>query len=162
MGRKRKGPRTNAPERNREFAEHLLALMRDAGLTAPEVASRMGRSRSEVLALTATRDFFQICLLVNTGKSLVTNEITVRAVWPELMKAKQTVLSILAVHGVRAAEDDLRYTLESTAQYHKPICLAWRVRHIPCVHRPAVATGILTLEHAARRGPAAKRPRRRL
>jgi hypothetical protein len=25
--------------------------------------------------------FFQICLLVNTGKSLVTNEITVRAVW---------------------------------------------------------------------------------
>jgi transposase len=79
--------------------------------------------------------FFQICLLVNTGKSLVTNEITVRAVWPELMKAKQTVLSILAVHGVRVAEDDLRYTLESTAQYHKPICLAWRGR--PSIINPS-------------------------
>jgi Transposase len=79
--------------------------------------------------------FFQICLLVNTGKSLVTNEITVRAVWPELMKAKQAVLSILAVHGVHAAEDDLRYTLESTGQYHKPICLAWRGR--PSIINPS-------------------------
>jgi transposase len=70
--------------------------------------------------------FFQICVLVSTEKSLLTHEITVRAVWPELMKAKHTVLSALALHGVDAAEDDLRYTLESTGQYHKPICLAWR------------------------------------
>ena len=48
MGRKRTGPGPNAPERNRQFAEHLSALMQSAGLTAPEVASRMGRSRSEV------------------------------------------------------------------------------------------------------------------
>ncbi len=48
MGRKRTGPDLNAPERNRQFAEHLSALMQNAGLTAPEVASRMGRSRSEV------------------------------------------------------------------------------------------------------------------
>jgi hypothetical protein len=41
--------------------------------------------------------FFQICVLVSTGKSLVTYEFTVRAVWPELMKAKQTVLSTLAL-----------------------------------------------------------------
>jgi hypothetical protein len=69
--------------------------------------------------------FFQICLLVNTGKALVPHEITVRALWPELMKAKQTILSALTLHGVYVAEDDLRYTLESTGQYHKPICLAW-------------------------------------
>jgi hypothetical protein len=62
--------------------------------------------------------FFQICVLVSTEKSLLTHEITVRAVWPELMKAKHTVLSALALHGVDAAEDDLRYTLESTGQYH--------------------------------------------
>jgi hypothetical protein len=79
--------------------------------------------------------FFQICVLLNTGKSLVTHEITVRAVWPELMKAKQTVLSLLALHGVSAAEDDLRYTLESTGQYHKPICLAWRGR--PSIINPS-------------------------
>jgi transposase len=79
--------------------------------------------------------FFQICLLVNTGKSLVIHEITVRAVWPELMNAKQTVLSVLSVQGVRAAEDDLRYTLESTGQYHKPICLAWRGR--PSIINPS-------------------------
>jgi transposase len=74
-------------------------------------------------------------LLVSTGKSLVTHEITVRAVWPELMKAKQTVLSILILHGVHVGEDDLRYTLESTGQYHKPICLAWRGR--PSIINPS-------------------------
>jgi transposase len=79
--------------------------------------------------------FFQICVLVSTGKSLVTHEITVRAVWPELLKAKHTVLSALALHGVSAAEDDLRYTLESTGQYHKPICLAWRGR--PSIINPS-------------------------
>ncbi len=79
--------------------------------------------------------FFQICVLVCTGKSLVTHEITVRAVWPELLKAKQTVLSALALNGVSAAEDDLRYTLESTGQYHKPICLAWRGR--PSIINPS-------------------------
>ena len=79
--------------------------------------------------------FFQICVLVSTGKSLVTHEITVRAVWPELMKAKQTVLSALTFHGVSVAEDDLRYTLESTGQYHKPICLAWRGR--PSIINPS-------------------------
>jgi transposase len=79
--------------------------------------------------------FFQICLLVSTGKSLVTHEITVRAVWPELMKAKQIVLSALALHGVSVAEGDLRYTLESTGQYHKPICLAWRGR--PSIINPS-------------------------
>jgi transposase len=72
---------------------------------------------------------------VNTGKSLVTYELTVRAVWPELMKAKQTVLSALALHGVSVAESDLRYTLESTGQYHKPICLAWRGR--PSIINPS-------------------------
>ena len=79
--------------------------------------------------------FFQICVLLSTGKSLVTHEITVRAVWPELMKAKQTVHSLLALHGVSAAEDDLRYTLESTGHYHKPICLAWRGR--PSIINPS-------------------------
>jgi transcriptional regulator with XRE-family HTH domain len=48
MGRKRMGPGPDAPERNRQFAQHLLALMQTAGLTPPEVALRMGRSRSEV------------------------------------------------------------------------------------------------------------------
>ena len=65
----------------------------------------------------------------------MTHEITVRAVWPELMKAKQTVLSALAIHGVSVAEDDLRYTLESTGQYHMPICLAWRGR--PSIINPS-------------------------
>jgi transposase len=67
--------------------------------------------------------------------SLVTHEITVRALWPELMKAKQTILSTLALHGVNVAEEDLRYTLESTGQYHKPICLAWRGR--PSIINPS-------------------------
>jgi len=79
--------------------------------------------------------FFQICLLVNTGQSLVTYEITVRTLWPEIMKARQTVLSMLSAHGISVAEDDLRYTLESTAQYHKPICLAWRGR--PSIINPS-------------------------
>jgi transposase len=79
--------------------------------------------------------FFQICLLVNTGQSLVTNEITVRALWPEIIKARQTILSALSAHGIYVAEDDLRYTLESTAQYHKPICLAWRGR--PSIINPS-------------------------
>ena len=39
MGRKRTGPGPGAPERNRQFAEHLSALMQSAGLTAPELAS---------------------------------------------------------------------------------------------------------------------------
>ena len=108
--------------------------------------------------------FFQICLLVNTGKSLVTNEITVRAVWPELMKAKQTVLSILAVHGVCVGEDDLRYTLESTAQYHKPICLAWRGR--PSIINPAelwrsiTHAGSGSTRSAQRSEPSKQRPSR--
>ena len=47
MGRKGRG-RVVMRRRNRQFAEHLSTLMQNAGLTANEVASRTGRSRSEV------------------------------------------------------------------------------------------------------------------
>jgi transposase len=50
----------------------------------------------------------------------------VLALWPELAAAKRAVLSTPESFGVRVGPDDLRYTLESTGQYHMPCCLSWR------------------------------------
>ena len=69
MGRKRTGPGRDAPERNRQFAEHLSALMQCAGLTAPEVASRMGRSRSEVYQYLVGQHLPRLECLPGTCKS---------------------------------------------------------------------------------------------
>jgi hypothetical protein len=81
MGRKRTGPGPNAPERNREFAAHLLALMQEAGLTAPEVASRMGRSRSEVYQYLVGQHLPRLEILPELAKAL--NLDTARSLLPE-------------------------------------------------------------------------------
>jgi transposase len=46
--------------------------------------------------------------------------------WPELHTAKAWVLQTVMDHGLDIASSDLRYTCESTGQYHRPLCLAWR------------------------------------
>ena len=81
MGRKRTGPGPNAPERNREFAAHLLALMQEAGLTAPEVASRMGRSRSEVYQHLVGQHLPRLEILPELAKAL--NLDTARSLLPD-------------------------------------------------------------------------------
>jgi transcriptional regulator with XRE-family HTH domain len=81
MGRKRTGPSRNAPERNRQFAEHLSALMQSAGLTAPEVASRMGRSRSEVYQYLVGQHLPRLECLPELARAL--NLDTARSLLPE-------------------------------------------------------------------------------
>jgi transcriptional regulator with XRE-family HTH domain len=81
MGRRRTGPGPNAPERNRQFAVHLLALMDDAGLTAPEVASRMGRSRSEVYQYLVGQHLPRLEILPELAKAL--NLDTARRLLPD-------------------------------------------------------------------------------
>ena len=49
--------------------------------------------------------------------------------------AHQWVLSTLHRHGIDVRPEELRYTLESTGQYHMPICLAWKGR--PSIINPS-------------------------
>jgi transposase len=46
--------------------------------------------------------------------------------WPELRAAKAWLLATLRGQGIEVSPTDLRYTCESTGQYHMPLCLAWR------------------------------------
>ena len=44
MGRKRLGPSTSVPERNRQFARHLNRLLSEASLEPRELAALLGRT----------------------------------------------------------------------------------------------------------------------
>jgi transposase len=70
--------------------------------------------------------FFQVCVLIPDGTQIVKTERKVPALWPELRAAKAWILETLREHGLDVSPSDLRYTCESTGQYHMPLCLAWR------------------------------------
>ena len=70
--------------------------------------------------------FFQVCVLIPTGTQIVRTERKVPALWPELRAAKARILRTLLEYEIIVSESDLRYTCESTGQYHMPLCLAWR------------------------------------
>src|SRR5206468_6560597 len=79
--------------------------------------------------------FFQICVLIPNGRELCKLERKVAALWNELRAAQVWVLRVLREQGIDVAPDELRYTCESTGQYHMPLCLAWRGR--PSVINPS-------------------------
>lgn len=79
--------------------------------------------------------FFEICVLVPQGADLTTSRMKVNADWPQLRAGHQWVLSTLHRHGIEVRPEELRYTLESTGQYHMPLCLAWKGR--PAMINPA-------------------------
>jgi transposase len=70
--------------------------------------------------------FFQVCILIPEGAEILKVERKVPATWPELRAAKDWALETLRAHGLDVSPSDLRYTCESTGQYHMPLCLAWR------------------------------------
>jgi transposase len=70
--------------------------------------------------------FFQVCVLIPEAAGIAKFERNVPAVWPELRAAQAWVVRTLAEHGIDLPAPDLRYTCESTGQYHMPLCLAWR------------------------------------
>jgi transposase len=70
--------------------------------------------------------FFQVCVLIPSGTQIVRTERKVPALWPELRAAKAWIVRTLMEYGIDVLEFDLRYTCESTGQYHMPLCLAWR------------------------------------
>ena len=70
--------------------------------------------------------FFQVCVLIPKGTEIVKLERKVPALWPELRTAKAGIVATLREHGIDVSPSDLRYTCESTGQYHMPLCLAWR------------------------------------
>ncbi len=70
--------------------------------------------------------FFEICVHVLAGNQLATHRLKVSAEWGQLKVGREWVLRTLAVHGIGVREEDLRYTVESTGQYHMPLCLAWK------------------------------------
>src|SRR5262249_16512995 len=79
--------------------------------------------------------FFQICVLIPGGSQLVQIERRVPALWPELRAAMAWIVRTLREHDIAVSASDLRYTCESTGQYHMPICLAWRGR--PAIINPS-------------------------
>ena len=80
-------------------------------------------------------EFFEICILIPQGAGLMTSRLKVSAEWPQLRAAHKWVLSALERHGIDVRPEELRYTLESTGQYHMPICLAWKGR--PSIINPS-------------------------
>ena len=79
--------------------------------------------------------FFQVCILIPGGTEIVRIEEKVPALWPKLRAAKAWLLRTLKEQGVDVSPSDLRYTCESTGQYHMPLCLAWRGR--PAIINPS-------------------------
>jgi len=79
--------------------------------------------------------FFQVCVLIPGGTELVQIERKVPALWPELRAAKAWIVRTLREHGIDVPPSDLRYTCESTGQYHMPLCLAWKGR--PAIINPS-------------------------
>jgi transposase len=79
--------------------------------------------------------FFQVCVLIPNGTEIVKIEHKVSALWPELRAAKASLLRTLAEHDIAVSASDLRYTCESTGQYHMPLCLAWQGR--PAIINPS-------------------------
>jgi transposase len=79
--------------------------------------------------------FFQVCVLIPSGTQLARIERKVPALWPELRAAKVWILRTLLERGIDVPPADLRYTCESTGQYHMPLCLAWRGR--PAIINPS-------------------------
>jgi transposase len=79
--------------------------------------------------------FFQVCALIPDGTEIVKIERKVPASWPESRAAKAWLLHTLMEHGIAVSPSDLRYTCESTGQYHMPLCLAWRGR--PAIINPS-------------------------
>jgi transposase len=84
--------------------------------------------------------FFQVCVLIPDGTQTVKMERKVPALWPELRAAKAWILETLRDHGLRVLPSDLRYTCESTGQYHMPLCLAWRGR--PAIINPSDTSAV--------------------
>jgi transposase len=69
---------------------------------------------------------FQVCILIPQGTEIVRIERDVPALWPALRAAAAWILQTLMDHKLNITQSDLRYTCESTGQYHMPLCLAWR------------------------------------
>ena len=70
--------------------------------------------------------FFEICIHVLARNQLATHRLKVSAEWEQLQEGRDWVLHTLAVHGIDMRREELRYTVESTGQYHMPLCLAWQ------------------------------------
>jgi hypothetical protein len=79
--------------------------------------------------------FFQVCVLIPNNTEIVKLERKVPALWPELHAAKAWLLCTLSEHDITVSPSELRYTCESTGQYHMPLCLAWRGR--PAIINPS-------------------------
>ncbi len=79
--------------------------------------------------------FFQICILIPSGREYQKLERKVPALWDELRTANAWVLCALRESGIDVAPNELRYTCESTGQYHMPLCLRWKGR--PSVINPS-------------------------
>jgi transposase len=79
--------------------------------------------------------FFEICVHVPAGNQLATHRLRVSAEWRQLNIGRQWVLRTLATHGIGVRGEDLRYALESTGQYHMPLCLAWKGK--PAIINPS-------------------------
>ena len=79
--------------------------------------------------------FVQICVLIPDRREIQKIECKVSTLWSELRSAQSWVLLVLRRHGIEVAPSELRYTCESTGQYHMPLCQAWRGR--PSVINPS-------------------------
>jgi transposase len=80
-------------------------------------------------------NFFQICVLIPNHFEIQKFELKVCALWSELRNGLNWVLLALEKHGIEIAPSELRYTCESTGQYHMPLCQAWKGR--PSVINPS-------------------------
>lgn len=80
-------------------------------------------------------EFFQVCILIPGPETYIRYERRVDATWTALRQAHAWVLTCLARHGLDVLADDLRYTCESTGQYHMPLCLAWKGK--PAIINPS-------------------------
>jgi transposase len=79
--------------------------------------------------------FFEICVHVPAGNQLATHRLRVSAEWGQLKLGREWVLRTLGTHGLNVRGDELRYTVESTGQYHMPLCLAWQGK--PAIINPS-------------------------
>ena len=83
--------------------------------------------------------FIEVCIRYRNGKTILKAQSRFSTNWNDLIDARDWCLNILATKAdpVPDLSEPLHYLIESTANYHMPVCMAWGGS--PTIINPTIA-----------------------
>jgi hypothetical protein len=66
--------------------------------------------------------FIQVCVLIRTDDKVLRSEYEFQCLWPELLKCREILDTLLSKHIPDYEPIKMHYCIESTSVYHYPIC----------------------------------------